>query len=214
MDLPPFIFALASLAVIAFAGMICLQMPQVFSGMSGMLSCQIATPIEELATLLSRVSLCFLIVTGIFAVLLILRAILMRNREVTVRGTWDCGYAAPDARMEYTGTAFSQPLNDFLHKTTGWRKNIQPPQGYFPKEAAMQITTADPAVRRFWMPIFQAFGTAAVKVRILQSGLLHLYVLIMTVTLILMLIGGYFFGGSNCNAGKIPAKADTKEVTR
>jgi uncharacterized protein YneF (UPF0154 family) len=169
---------------------------------------------EELAALLSKVSLSILIVTGIFAVLLILRAILMRNREVTVRGTWDCGYAAPDARMEYTGTAFSQPLNDFLHKITGWRKNIQHPQGYFPQEAAMQITTADPAVRRFWMPIFQAFGTAAVKVRILQSGLLHLYILIMTVTLILMLVGGYFFGGRNCNAEKNTAPTNTKEVAR
>ena len=139
----------------------------------------------------------------------------MRNREVTVRGTWDCGYAAPDARMEYTATAFSQPLSDFLHRLTGWRKEVLPPRDFFPKEAGIRITTADPAAKRFWVPVFHAFGTAAVKVRILQSGLLHLYILIMVTALILMLFWGYFFcGGQSESIQKTPAATKTVEVKK
>ncbi len=215
MDLPPMLFCLLSLGVIVFSVDICRHLISLVAHMMNTMTCELQTSMKELTEPLSRLSNCLLIVIGIFAVLLILRSILMRNREVTVRGTWDCGYAAPDSRMEYSGTAFSQPLNDFLHIFTGWRKNIQPPQDYFPQTASIRITTADPAVRRFWIPIFRIFGAAAVKVRILQSGLLHLYILVMTAALILMLIWGYFlFDGNNSNAVPVPAKEKTEEVSQ
>ena len=214
MDLPPFIFTLLSLTLVFFAGSVCKYLAPVLTEALALPQDSLARPVAELAGLVCKLSTFALILCGIFAVLLILRGILMRNREITVRGTWDCGYAAPDARMEYTGTAFTQPLSDFFHRFTGWEKEVQPPRGYFPEAASIRISTADPAVRRFWAPIFRAFGTAAVKVRILQSGLLHFYILIMAAALILMLVWGYFVNCNPADAAKRPACTQTKEVTR
>ena len=151
---------------------------------------------------------------NLFLLLLIARSLLGRGRESTVRGTWDCGYAAPDARMEYTGTAFAQPLSDFLHRFTGWRKQVQPPQGYFPQTASIRITTADPATAWFWVPVFRWFGTAAVKIRVLQSGFLHFYILLMTAALILMLAWGFFLCGNTEKSGKTPADTARKEAVK
>ncbi len=215
MDLPPFIFTLLSLAMIFLAGNVCAYLIPVITDALGVRPCHLGVPVAELQELLCKLSIFALIVTGFFVLLQFLRSLLMRNREVTVRGTWDCGYAAPDARMEYTATAFSQPLSDFLHRLTGWRKEVHPPRDFFPKEAGIRITTADPAAKRFWVPVFHAFGTAAVKVRILQSGLLHLYILIMVTALILMLFWGYFFcGGQSESIPKTPAATKTVEVKK
>jgi hypothetical protein len=214
MDLPPFIFTMLSLALVFFAGTVCKYLVPVLPEALALPKDSLVRPAAELSGLVCKLSTSTLILCGIFAVLLILRGILLRNREITVRGTWDCGYAAPDARMEYTGTAFTQPLSDFFHRLTGWKKEVQPPRGYFPAEASIRITTADPAVRRIWAPVFRVFGAAAVKVRILQSGLLHFYILIMAAALLLMLAWGYFFNGSAADTAKIPASKQTKEVPR
>ena len=42
------------------------------------------------------------------AVLLWIRRRLPRGREESLTGTWDCGYARPTARMQYTATSFAQ----------------------------------------------------------------------------------------------------------
>ena len=214
MDLPPFIFTLLSLGLVFFAGTVCKYLIPVLTETLALPKDSLVRPVAELSGLVGKLSTFTLIICGIFAVLLILRRILLRNREITVRGTWDCGYAAPDARMEYTATAFTQPLSDFLHRLTGWKKEVQPPRGYFPENASIRISTADPAVRRLWAPVFRAFGAAAVKVRFLQSGLLHFYILIMVTALILMLVWGYFFNCNSADTAKCPASTQTKEVIR
>ncbi len=47
---------------------------------------------------------------GLVAALALLRALLLRNRNVGRELTWDCGYVKPDARMQYTSSSFAQPL--------------------------------------------------------------------------------------------------------
>lgn len=214
MDLPPMLFTLLSIALIAAAKTICTWLLPVISETLQLPAERLLPQAAFLGEILGKVSLFCLIVTVLFVLLLLLRSILGKGQETTVRGTWDCGYAAPDARMEYTGTAFTQPLSDLLHKFTGWSKEVQPPQGYFPREASIRITTTDPATGKFWVPLFRFFGVAAVKVRFLQSGFLHLYILIMTAALILMLFWGFFFCPGVKDSVPHPESITVKEATR
>jgi len=43
------------------------------------------------------------------------RKSLSRNRQVSRSTTWGCGYAAPNARMQYTGKSFSKTLGKLLN---------------------------------------------------------------------------------------------------
>ena len=104
--------------------------------------------------------------------------------------TWDCGYIAPTARMEYTGSAFVQPITDFCRFLMKPFRKIVPPKGIFAKEASYESETDDPGLARFWNKIFRWVSKLSEKIHVLQSGYLHLYILIATAALILMLIWG------------------------
>lgn len=138
--------------------------------------------------------------TGVFAgVLLLLLAvrfyILPGGRKIRHAVTWDCGYTAPDSRMQYTGSAFIQPLTVFFHWMLGSRKEEHPVQGDFPAEASFEEKVSDPVLEKFWGKIFSFAADVAGKVHFLQSGYLHIYILIMTAALILMLITGLVLNG-------------------
>ena len=94
--------------------------------------------------------------------------------------------------MEYTGTAFVQPLCDLFRSLLNWKKITVVPQGLFPEKAEIKVSSTDPAVGLFWRPVFKAVAAISGTVRRMQSGYLHLYILIMVGALILMLLWGFF----------------------
>lgn len=128
----------------------------------------------------------------LFFILILFRRALPNGKKETVAPTWDCGYARPTARMEYTGTAFVQPVVDFFARILKSRKTVKKPEGLFPEDASITVETEDCAERVFWGPVFRLFGRIADKVHHLQSGYLHLYVLFMVAALLLMLAWSFF----------------------
>ncbi|MDD3886623.1 MAG: proton-conducting transporter membrane subunit [Victivallaceae bacterium] len=124
-------------------------------------------------------------------VLLLWAARRMLPHDTRSPGTWDCGYAKPSARMEYTGSALIQPIADFFNGFLKQRKHIQPPEGLFPARASLDIETADFGERVFWKPLFLFFADIAERVHRFQSGYLHLYILIMTLAVAVMLLAGF-----------------------
>jgi len=106
--------------------------------------------------------------------------------------TWDCGYARPTGRMEYTGTAFVQPVADCFDALLRQKKTQEKPQEIFPEKAAISVETPDYSERGLWRPLFHFFGAAAEKIHRVQSGHLHLYILFMVLALALMLLWGFF----------------------
>ena len=101
--------------------------------------------------------------------------------------TWDCGYAKPDCRMEYTGTSFSNNIVDFFRVLLRPIRKINRPQGIFPDEASLEESIPDGGISGFWKHIFNAAGKIADKVHFLQSGSLHFYLLVIVLALIAML---------------------------
>lgn len=120
--------------------------------------------------------------------------ILPGGRKIKRGPTWDCGYAKPTARMEYTGTAFAQPLVDFFSpflKST--RKLSRVKTNLFPKDAEYSIETKDAGTSLFWDPIFKLFSKLFNKLHGLQSGSLHFYILVMVIAILAMLIWAFAF---------------------
>jgi hydrogenase-4 component B len=99
---------------------------------------------------------------------------------------WDCGYAAPNARMQYTASSFAQPIIDFFDIFHRGRKRFRPPQGYFPKAASFETETLDTSQEGVYRPIFETVGRILSKARVMQHGRIQLYVLYIVLTLIVL----------------------------
>ena len=139
---------------------------------------------------------------GVFSGLLILLAaiglvwrfrLVPRSRRGRVAPTWDCGYRNPSARMEYTGTAFTQPLTDFFAGVLRPRVAEEKPEGDFPRKSSFEEWIEDGGVRFLWQPVFRALAYLAHRIHVLQSGYLHLYILAMVLTLLAMLLWAFLF---------------------
>lgn len=151
--------------------------------------------VQALASILAKTaifSVFFMVLAGL---LLRMRKRDLEKKEEKVKPTWDCGYAEPTARMEYTGTAFVQPVVDFFSNLLHPVKKVRMDRTLFPKHAEISVETEDAADRTVWKPLFHLYSKAADKVHQLQSGYLHLYVLIMVLALLAMLIWGFYFEG-------------------
>jgi hydrogenase-4 component B len=112
------------------------------------------------------------------------------GRAAAAGPTWDCGYAEPTARMQYTGSSFGASaggLFRFLFLPKHDRPNIRGP---FPAPSRFAAAAPDPAWERLFAPLARLAGDLAPRLRFLQQGQTHLYVLYILIFLILMLLGG------------------------
>jgi hypothetical protein len=92
--------------------------------------------------------------------------------------TWGCGYAAPTPRMQYSARGFSELLTTralprWLRTATRWRS----PEGTFPATAAFASDAVDPLTRGIYEPLLLRAGDYFARLRFLQQGNLHVYLL-------------------------------------
>jgi len=125
---------------------------------------------------------------AIIAALATLRLVLLSSREVTQSVTWGCGYVRPTARMQYTASSYAQPAVDFFYTLLRTRKRIVPPRGLFPGEASLETETVDVPHQYFYRPIYLTVEWLFSKLRWMQLGHAHVYVLYVSVTLVTLLI--------------------------
>ena len=118
-------------------------------------------------------------------------AVLRRSRaagESRSGPTWDCGYAAPTARMQYTGRSFGEWLGErLLPRTLGPSVRRQPPQGLFPKLARFSASTPDPFHARLFAPAFSSWADRLNRLRWLQQGRIGVYMLYILLALVCLL---------------------------
>lgn len=130
----------------------------------------------------------------LIAALLLLYATLrtLTVRRAAKRGqTWDCGYAAPNGRMQYTGTSFSQSVVD-LFRFILWPLKKKPKiEGPFPQKAEFSTSVPDAVLDRAVLPVFSLVERYVPGIRVFQQGQTHFYILyVLIITLILLGIGG------------------------
>jgi len=102
-------------------------------------------------------------------------------------GTWDCGYAAPSARMQYTASSFAQALIGLF--AWGLRPRIHAPKlsSLFPKPATFESHVPDLILDRLLVPSVRFATRATHAVRFMQGGNLHAYVLYVLLTVLVLL---------------------------
>ncbi len=118
----------------------------------------------------------------------LLRARLLSGREVGATVTWDCGYVAPTARMQYTASSFADPIVRMFGAFLGTRDRISRPEGLFPEGGHFASDTPDVSSERLYAPLFARLEAFMARLRILQHGLLHLYILMIVLSLLALLV--------------------------
>jgi hypothetical protein len=131
------------------------------------------------------------LVTGLWAV----RRLLLARRAVTAGPTWDCGYVRPNARMQYTATSFVQPTTALFHQVTRTHQRLRRPDGYFPVRAAFVSHTPDLFGARVYRPAWRLFTWWAARLRWLQQGRVHAYLLYILITVSVLLVWRVGFSG-------------------
>jgi formate hydrogenlyase subunit 3/multisubunit Na+/H+ antiporter MnhD subunit len=170
--------------------------PQVVLAMAPAVACIVRMPPADTAHLLSATALPLSGIVLCAAGFLFLAALLgwirlrLAGRDAPARtGTWDCGYARPTARMQYTASSFAQPLTDLFRVFLGTRREFTPPQGALPTQpSAFHSETPDVFTERCFRPVFDGIAWLMAHPRRLQHGRVQVYVLYVALTLVALLI--------------------------
>jgi len=117
-----------------------------------------------------------------------LRRVLLQGRKIDSVSTWDCGYARPSARMQYTASSYAQPIVDFLKGILRPQKHGIALSKYFPSDSSFKTETADMFQETVFRPLFRLVHRLAGKLTWFQHGRLQLYILYILFTLVALLI--------------------------
>lgn len=108
--------------------------------------------------------------------------------DVENRCTWDCGFAAPDSRIQYTSSSFSQPVSEVFSSIVRPYRHGEKVAGFFPERASFRTDAPDSLLRYLYIPLFGLIDRAMVPLRTLQHGRLHLYICYLAIVLLILLI--------------------------
>ena len=100
--------------------------------------------------------------------------------------TWGCGYPAGTPRIQYTARSFSELfaeslLPPFLRTPTAALR----PQSPFPGLSSFSSDCSDPLTHGVYEPFFSRWAARFARLRWLQQGLLHVYVLYILLVVVL-----------------------------
>ncbi|MBN2590045.1 MAG: hypothetical protein JXA96_09290 [Sedimentisphaerales bacterium] len=144
--------------------------------------------LEAASTILWNIVLVSLILFVMIIGFSVLRKMLLRDRIIKETVTWDCGYAKPDSRMQYTATSFAQPLTNLFKLFLPTREDVSLSKGIFPSKSAFHSDTSDIGEKYIYKPVYRLINLFVSKLRWLQHGRLQIYVLYIALTLLILLI--------------------------
>jgi hydrogenase-4 component B len=151
-------------------------------GMTGRLP-----PLTSAAPLAWVSALAVALVGALLAGALLLRGLLRRG-PVESAGTWDCGYAAPTRRIQYTSSSFAQTLVGLF----GWalRPRVQAPPRLelFPTKTHFHSEVPETVLDEAVVPTFRFVAWCFSWLRWLQSGGVQSYLLYVLLTLVALLM--------------------------
>jgi hydrogenase-4 component B len=114
------------------------------------------------------------------------------RRARTRRGpTWDCGLRGLTPQMEYTATGFSKPIRMIFKALFRPRRDTQRDYDfspYFATNVRFESHIEEVFVQRLYRPLRISIVLASRRVRALQAGSIHAYLLYIFITLLLLLI--------------------------
>jgi hydrogenase-4 component B len=119
------------------------------------------------------------------AVLGLTLAFIVRRGPRATAPTWDCGYLAPSARMQYTARSFAQMVVEgLLPRRLSARLDLQRPSGIFPGPTRFSAESTDPLTRGLYQPFFDRWARRFARLHWLHRGILHLYLLYILIVVV------------------------------
>jgi NADH:ubiquinone oxidoreductase subunit 5 (subunit L)/multisubunit Na+/H+ antiporter MnhA subunit len=125
------------------------------------------------------ISLLALVTLLSIAGLLALRSMLMRGTRVRLEPTWGCAYEAATPRMQYTASSFAAPLLSIFGRLSGIRVERTP--------TSLHTHPVDLVLDGVALPLWRALHQAALRLRGMQQGRLHWYLLYVLASLLVLL---------------------------
>jgi len=136
----------------------------------------------------------FHVSAGAYALILLvvlawaLRRSLLSGRAPAAGPTWDCGYAAPTARMQYGSSAFTQPLTDFFQPLLRKARSYPLLAEYFPGTASFSTEARAVFYNHLYGPVGTQLRRLAYRYTWLQQGRLQFYILYIVAALMALLV--------------------------
>jgi len=118
----------------------------------------------------------------------LLRRSFLSGRVITRFPTWDCGYARPDPRMQYTASSFAQPVVDFFKGVLRTQKQAVKITRYFPDSPSFKTETTDLFSETVFRPMLRSMRRFTGKLTWLQHGKLQFYILYIVFALVALFI--------------------------
>lgn len=119
---------------------------------------------------------------GWFLILLVLlllgiRKLLLRKRAITVSSTWNCGYIAPTAKIQYTASSFVKTYSLLFASFFQISKKEKEVEGVFPAAAHLETHPYDKLEK--WLIDYPTtnFKLFLGRFRFFQNGKLQFYIL-------------------------------------
>jgi hydrogenase-4 component B len=115
-------------------------------------------------------------------------ALVARTRRAPHAPTWDCGYAAPSPRMQYTSSSFARGLVAFFAWAMPPVVDAPRPFPLFPAEAHLETHVPDTVLDRALLPLLRRTQRLLAVARYVHSGRVQLYLLYVAATLLTLLV--------------------------
>ena len=132
------------------------------------------------------------IMAGILLVLLAIGMVVL-NKKCSVAtaprgGTWGCGYAAPNSRMQYTSSSFAKSIVALFRMALQPREHRPEISELFPSTASYHSEVDDTVLQQAVLPGTKAIVWLFSWARYLQQGSIHAYLFyILAITVVLVL---------------------------
>jgi hydrogenase-4 component B len=180
----------APVVVVPFLGKVIAglgHLPQIMPGLTFNLSLQTPQSFGLISPTLAAAGL-LLILALIPIGLWIFRA----NRKFRLGETWGCGRTGQTPRMEYTATAFAEPLRqvfaELYRPTQELSIDYNPDSKYFVESIKYKSEITPLFDRWFYDPFLKLVRFVSGQVQRLQTGSLHLYLLYIAALLVILLL--------------------------
>jgi formate hydrogenlyase subunit 3/multisubunit Na+/H+ antiporter MnhD subunit len=117
------------------------------------------------------------------------RILLVRNGKSSAP-TWGCGYQYGTSRIQYTPASFAEPGTRIFSAVMGTSVKFKKDDRYFPSHASLSVKTPDVVRGKLYAPLFELIERGCNSLKILQNGLVNMYILYILITLVLLLVWG------------------------
>ena len=154
---------------------------------SGLPAAALAATAADAAVSANRVSLAALALLLAIAALWLLRRVRL-GRPQPQAETWGCGFTAPTARMQYTGSSFAEMLVQRFLWAFRPHVELEPPRGLFPRRAAFASEVPDTVLDRWLLPALRTGEWIAARLRALVPAAVHFQAVLVLATLVVLLV--------------------------